>query len=633
MRFRLWVLLLVVIPMLLTATLLTVFFVTSRLSNLEEDLERRSTALARQLAAGSELGLFSGNRQMIEKVAAAVLRDPDVAAVIVRDEGGVLMVSLGDQRAVTTFDSPSGSRPYVVGSEPVRRPVTPLDDLFPDAAEVPAGDLGSVAVIMSTESLKQNRIQIILTALLVTGGLTALVVGIVLVHVRRFGQRLAHLSETVGRIGEGDLSAQVGVSPEGNLIKVAELETLGQGVNAMARQIGAAHRDLAQRIAEATAELERRRGDAERANLAKSRFLAAASHDLRQPLHALGLFADQLSRRALSGEDGRLVGRIVETSGALSELLDALLDISRLDAGAMTPKFTSVALEPMLYRLRVDFETLADHRGLRLRIPKSKHWVSADATMLERILINLLSNAIRYTPAGAVMLAVRRRAGGKLRIEVRDSGVGIREEAQKLVFDEFVQLGNPERDRNKGLGLGLSIVQRMCVLMQYRYGVRSELGRGSVFWFELPIAAPVPAPRIDAVAPDRRMAGRQVVVIEDDPLALESLCDQLRSWGCEVCAAHSGDELLALLHARGAVPDAILCDHRLQSGESGEDIVMRVRARYSAQIPAVLVTGDSGMQLRGGAASGEMPVLSKPVRPARLRAVLQGIFPVGSSGS
>lgn len=627
MKFRVWVILMVVVPMLLTASLLTAFFVGSRLSGLEEALQGRGVALARQVAAGSELGLFSGNRQMIEAVAAAALRDADVDAVIVRDEGGVVMARLGDNRAAALAVKGGAVTPgYLISSEPVRRPVAPLDDFYYDPEVFPSKDLGNVVVVMSTESLRKSRAQIIATALLVTGSLSTLVVGVILIYVRRFGARLVKLAETVARIGDGDLSAQIGVADGDRRLKVSELDVLAAGVDAMARQIAASHRDLAQRVAEATAELELRRADAERANLAKSRFLAAASHDLRQPLHALGLFADQLSRRALTGEDGRLVTRIVESSGALSELLDALLDISRLDAGAMTPKITPVPLEPLLQRLRMDFDSQAEQHGLTLRIPASKAWVSADGTMLERILINLLANAIRYTPAGAVMLVVRRSGPGRVRIEVRDSGVGIRDDAQKLIFDEFVQLGNPERDRNKGLGLGLSIVQRMSQLMNFRYGVRSQLGRGSVFWLELPTASALVALRAEAAEGERRMAGRFVVVIEDDQLALESLCDQLRSWGCEVHAATSSQDLFSSLDQRGVVPDAILCDHRLQNGEQGADLVIQLHQHYNMRIPAVLVTGDSSMRMREGLAETGWPILAKPVRPARLRAVLQGVF-------
>ena len=622
MKFRVWVLIMVVVPMLLTASLLTAFFVFSRLSSLEDALHGRAVALARQVAAGSELGLFSGNRQMIEAVAGAALRDSDVDAIIVRDEGGVVMARLGNDHAVPG----SGQPGYLVAQEPVRRPVTPLDDFYSEPLVLPASDLGSVVVVMSTESLGKNRTQIITTALLVTGTLSTLVVGLILIYARRFGMRLVNLSETVGRIGEGDLSVQVAGLDDDRRFKVSELDTLAAGVDAMARQIAASHRDLAQRVAEATAELELRRADAERANLAKSRFLAAASHDLRQPLHALGLFADQLSRRSLTGEDGRLVTRIVEASGALSELLDALLDISRLDAGAMTPKMAPMPLEPLLQRLRLDFDNQAEQRGLRLYIPPSAVWVSADPTMLERILINLLANSIRYTPTGTVMLAVRRSGPNRVRIEVRDSGVGIRDDAQQLIFDEFVQLGNPERDRNKGLGLGLSIVQRMSELMHLRYGVRSRLGRGSVFWLELLTAPAQVVPHPEMPEGERRMAGRLVIVIEDDPLALESLCDQLRSWGCEVVAARSGKELLSTLEARGVVPDAVLCDHRLQNGEQGTDVVAQVRTHFGITVPAVLVTGDSSLQMREGLAETGLPILAKPVRPARLRAVLQGVF-------
>ena len=633
MKFRHWALIMVVIPMLLTASLLTAFFVNSRLSGLEEALQARGVALARQVAAGSELGLFSGNRQMIDAVASAALRDADVDAVIVRDEGGVVMARLGDDRATAMALNGGGeSVGYVVASEAVRRPVAPLDDFYSDPAVTPAGDLGGVVVVMSTESLRASRGQIITTAVAVTGGLSALAVGLILIYVRRFNLRLVRLSETVSRIGSGDLSAHVGSAVTDGRLRVAELETLSHGVDAMARQIAASHRDLAQRIAEATAELELRRADAERANVAKSRFLAAASHDLRQPLHALGLFADQLARRALTGEDRRLVTRIVESSGALSELLDALLDISRLDAGAMSPKMSELPLDPLLQRLRNDFESQAERQGLRLRIPDSPVWVRADPTMLERILINLIANAIRYTSAGTVMLAVRRCGPGMVRIEVRDSGIGIRDDAQGLIFEEFVQLGNPERDHNKGLGLGLSIVQRMCQLMNFRYGVRSKHGRGSVFWIEVPTVSTMVALRTGMTEEEGRIGGRLVAVVDDDPRAMESLAVQLQSWGCEVCAAASGDDLLAALEARGEVPAAVLCNFRLKTAAQGPAVVARLRQHFKAGIPAVLMTEDFSLQMREGLAEAGLPILAKPVRPARLRAVLQGLFsaaPVG----
>lgn len=632
MRLSRWMLMLVLAPMLVTATLLTVFFVSARLSALEDSLQGKGRALVLQLAGSSELGLFSGNRELVEAAAASVMRDADVAAAIVRDDAGVVYARLGSDAAATLAISGRRSGDFLVLNEPVRRNVTPLDDLFSDGRHLTTDALGTVTIVLSTSALRQTRLEVVATALLVTGGLSALVWFMVQAYVRRFNRRLIALSDAVEKVGAGDLAAEIGDAEGAAAIRVNELDTLASGINAMTRQIALAHHDLAYRIAEATAELDQRRADAERANQAKSRFLAAASHDLRQPLHALGLFADQLARRELGGEDGRLVSRIVESSGTLSELIDALLDISRLDAGAMRAKISPIPLAPMLRRLHADFEVQAAQRGLMMSLRSRDVWVAADSMMLERVLINLLGNALRYTESGTVMLAARRGSAGRVRVEVRDSGIGIREDAQRLIFDEFVQLANPERDHVKGLGLGLSIVARMCQLMNCRYGVRSRPGRGSVFWIELPITTAQADPVPLVGASDRRLEGRFVVVIDDDPLGLESLCDQLRSWGCKVCAGASGDQLMADLDRLGAIPNVILCDHRLGSGEHGEAVVTRLRVRYGTSIPAVLITGDTGMQLRDGVGSNNFPVLSKPVRPARLRAVLQGVLS-GNSAS
>jgi CheY-like chemotaxis protein len=385
---------------------------------------------------------------------------------------------------------------------------------------------------------------------------------------------------------------------------------------------------LQRRVELATRELNERRLDAERANQAKTRFLAAASHDLRQPLHALGLFADQLSRRKLVGEDQRLVARIVESTEALSELLDALLDISRLDAGAYAPKVRPFPLAPLLGRIRQEYEELAKAKGLRLKVVESDRWIESDPAMFERILINLMSNAIRYTDRGSVMLAVRRR-GNRLRIEVRDSGIGVPESSQELIFSEFVQLGNPERDRRKGLGLGLSILQRMCALLAHPYGLRSRPAGGSVFWVEVPQATPVRDITPDAAPAEGELTGRTVAVVEDDPLALEGLRGQLQAWGCEVYGAPSGAELMVQLARHGARPDLIVSDQQLPNGEYGLLVIDQLRDRYGRGIPALLVTGHPSQALQAAAAELRLPILSKPVRPAKLRAVVQGLLVQG----
>lgn len=626
MKFRTWLLLMVVLPIMLTSALLTTYFVQRRLSGLEDDLRERGFALARQVSASVEYGLFAGNRVMIESVAAAAMRNRDVDAVVVRDQAGTVMARLGDERAVGVLGNAGFSGQHIVVRERVRATEMPLDDLFADTSPGPAGELGSVVLVLSTESLRKARADTLWAALIVAGSLSGLAIVLVLMVLRSFGARLVNLSEAVAKIGAGDMS-QVPVLAPPSRLGVREIDTLTTGIDAMSRQIAASHRDLAQRVAEATAELERRRDDAERANNAKSRFLAAASHDLRQPLHALGLFADQLSRRPLSGEDARLTGRIVESAGALSDLLDSLLDISRLDAGAMAPKMAAVELGPLFGRMAVELEGQAANSGLRLRVRPTRIWVMADPMMLERILINLMSNALRYTERGTVMLAARRAGPGQVRIEVRDSGIGIPEDAQRLVFDEFVQLGNPERDRRKGLGLGLSIVQRMCQLMGFRFGLRSRPGLGSVFWVQMASANRLVVP--EGAAPGESagaLGGRSVWLIDDDRSATETLVEQLRAWGGAPDVLGSGSAMANAMLNHPEAPAVVLAAHCLRSGETGVSLVRALRAHYGAAVPAVILAADGGGRV-DPTTNDDLPVLTKPLRPARLRAVLQGLIP------
>jgi two-component system, sensor histidine kinase len=610
-----------VAPAMLTAVALTLFFLSDRLSRLERDLRDRGQMLALQLAAASEYGLFSGNRDVLENVAAAVHKDSHVAAVVIRDADGRVLVQLGMARAAETLNSPAEASDYLAINQKVLRPVTQLDDLFSAGSVVASPEtLGSVQVVMSRRVVDEVRRGVIGTGTLIFSLVTLLAILIARYSAKGIAAPISQISHAVARMGQGEYEARVPARTD-----IEELQTLAVGFNQMAEEIADAHGDLQQKIDLATHELAEKRSEAERANIAKSRFLAAASHDLRQPLHALGLFADQLARRRLPDADAVLVKRIVESTEALGDLLDALLDVSRLDAGVMAPKVIAFELDPLLQRISLDFGELAAQKGLRWVVRGSRLWVASDSGMLERVLINLVTNAIRYTAQGTVFLAVRRR-GGHLRIEVRDSGVGIRAEDQELVFSEFVQLDNPERDRRKGLGLGLSIVQRMCRLLEHRFGVRSEPGGGSIFWLEVPIAPAQEVSVPEAAVVERGLQGRTVVLIEDDVLVRDSMRGQLESWGCEVYSAATGGDLVAKLLATGAHPEAVVCDQQLAGGGQGILLLEQLRARFGCSLPAVLVTADPDKALLERASLVGLPVLTKPVRPAKLRAILQGML-------
>ena len=373
------------------------------------------------------------------------------------------------------------------------------------------------------------------------------------------------------------------------------------------------------------ADLQRQKALADQASQDKSRFLAAASHDLRQPLHALGLFAQALRERAAPTPLAPLAERIGASVGALEGLLNALLDVSRLDAGVLQPRVQPVPLRALAERLGAEFAPLAQAQGLAWRCEGPHVAVATDPALLENLLRNLLANAVRYTPQGEVALLWHAGDDGMAELAVQDTGIGIAPEHQREVFREFVQLHNPERDRAKGLGLGLAVVDRLARLLGHGLSLQSAPGQGSRFALRLPLAelpAPeaVSAPGGEAPAQER---GLRVLVIDDEADVRAAMAEVLGGWGCEVLAAASAQEALAALAALAAPPQAIVADYRLQGGLTGADAIAAVRAAWGVGIPALIVTGDTAAQrLREIAASGH-PALHKPVPPARLRAFLR----------
>ncbi len=367
-------------------------------------------------------------------------------------------------------------------------------------------------------------------------------------------------------------------------------------------------------------EIEEKSRQLESANLAKSRFLAAASHDLRQPLHALGLFVAQLRGGADAAEQGRLVERIESCVAAMNQLFNALLDIARLDAGVLTPTRTEFPLAQLLPRIETNFAGPARQKGLRLRVLPSAAWISSDSILLERILLNLVSNAVRYTSRGGVLVACRKR-GGTVRIEVLDTGPGIAESQRQNIFNEFFRLADTGGDRQGGLGLGLSIVERLCRLLDHPIELTSTVGKGSRFSIIVPSvgARAEVAVAVPPVAPNG-MFGKTVVVIDDDALVLDGMGGLLRGWSCNVVTAPSHAAALAGLDRTR--PDLIISDYRLADGMTGIEVIARLRDTFGAAIPAFLISGDTAPErLREARASGHH-LLHKPVQPMALRALL-----------
>ncbi len=374
-------------------------------------------------------------------------------------------------------------------------------------------------------------------------------------------------------------------------------------------------------------ELRERKDSAERANLAKSRFLAAASHDLRQPMHALGLFLQALRQGKLAERERKLVENIGESFDAMDGLFNALLDISRLDAGVVEPRSMSFPVARLLDRMRTEYGPQAARKGLALAVQPCRAIVRSDPVLLEEIVGNLVSNAIRYTSTGRVVLGCRRAGEGAIALEVWDTGRGIPPDKLREVFREFIQLDNPERDREKGLGLGLAIVERLSELLDHAVDVRSTPGRGSVFRVRVPLGDAedaAAAERADEAPSIATFEGRFAVVVDDDRKVLAAMEQMLSGWGFEVAAADSGALVLAMLGSAARRPDVIFCDYRLRNGESGIEVIRAIRDEFNAEIPAALITGDTGPERLKEARASGLPLLHKPVKASRMRALVAG---------
>ena len=389
------------------------------------------------------------------------------------------------------------------------------------------------------------------------------------------------------------------------------------------------NRELEQRVQQAHAELQQRlaqtqaaREQAEQANIAKSRFFAAASHDLRQPLHSLGLFASALSSEVTSAKARELTRSIGDSIGVLEELFNELLDLSRLDAGIVQVQRRNVGLQGLFDRLERAFHMDAVERDLRLRFVPTKLVVRTDPMLLERILVNLVSNALRYTQQGGVVVGARRR-GERVAVEVWDSGVGIAPDKQALVFEEFYQVDNPGRDRRRGLGLGLAIVRRLSRLLDVPVSLRSVPGRGTCFRVDVAKSDQPAEPLAEqpAIAEDAALRGVPVLIVDDDVMVRQGTAAVLRQWQAEVRTAASSQEASFALDD-GFSPQLLIVDLRLGEADDGIAVIDALRRKLPSEVPALLISGDTGAsELTRVRASG-IPLLTKPVAPAKLRSML-----------
>jgi len=382
-------------------------------------------------------------------------------------------------------------------------------------------------------------------------------------------------------------------------------------------RLTAAFNRLLDRLEGQSLELTLQKERAETADLAKSRFLAAASHDLRQPMHALNLYLGALSHFELPATALPVMASARECAQTMDDMFRALLDISQLDASAMHANISTFAVAPLLENIKNNYIQQAHAKGLVLRVAPCSAYVTSDPELLERVLSNLVSNAVRYTEKGKVLLGCRRSKTG-LRMGVYDTGIGIAVDQQRAVFEEFYQVGNSGRDRTQGLGLGLAIVQRLAVLLQAPLTLTSQPGRGSVFAIEVPLAQHKPTARLAAPANFSRQEGSfkgaLIAVIDDEPLIREATALVMRQWGCVVVSAASGVEAIERLSQCDRVPEAIVCDHRLLDGETGVDVIAALRTEFNSDIPAILITGDTSPERIQSLQATGIPVLHKPLQ-------------------
>jgi Na+/proline symporter/signal transduction histidine kinase/ActR/RegA family two-component response regulator len=448
----------------------------------------------------------------------------------------------------------------------------------------------------------------------------------------RIAKYTSEVEPFLERFAERGLVIEVRANPmpDGGLVTTfTDITPSVKSAEALERANATLERRVRERTGELTrlnTELERAKAEADEANVSKTRFVAAASHDILQPLNAARLYVTSLSERRHAGEDANLVQNIDASLEAVEEIFTALLDISRLDTGAMKPELADFGIDELLQRLDVEFAPLARAKGLELVFMPCSLTVRSDRRLLRRLLQNLVSNAIKYTPAGRVLVGCRRR-GARLLIEVYDTGIGIPHAKRRAVFREFHRLDQGARVA-RGVGLGLSIVERIARVLDCEVALKSNVGRGSRFSIEVPRAAAAAGspklrtvPRLDV----GRLDGTVVLCIDNERAILDGMETLLGGWGCRVLTAADLAEALAAMDASGLEPDGLLVDYHLDGG-NGIAAIAALRRRLGRQnghdVPAILITADRSLHVREEARAEGAHLLNKPIKPASLRALI-----------
>lgn len=615
MKIRTRAFLLGLLPTLLVAALLTAYHVKTRLVELESAVTQQGMALARHLASSAEYGVVSGNMSVLGTLLEQTVTEPGVesAALIWSDRAsltrGAALGRLPALREASRWQE--GGRAWF--AHPVQ--LSPLDD---GDAFVQDGAAAKAPLAWAAVGVDLHRKQALAERLLLASlGITLL--GLVLATLLIYKLALTGLKPlldiiaTVKRISSGSFGARVEVTAH-----APELRELQAMVNQLSESLRSYQQEMEDRVRKVTAELAHKKKEAEQASLAKSRFLAAASHDLRQPMHAISLYVESLKPelRGRAGED--ILHRIERSILGTVELFNAILDVTKLDAGVVQPHLAPVRIRKLLLQLADEFAAEADRKGLSLRVRVPDVWIESDPILLERIFRNLLANALRHTESGGVLLSGR-PCHAQLRLQIWDTGSGIAAEHQPRIFEEFYQARVETSQARHGLGLGLAIVRRLARLLGHPLQLNSKPGQGTVFTLDVPVLAAVPADSGEASETRSDILKGCVVVVDDDLAILNALGHLLRQWGMDARLFHSVKQVVRALKD---APDVVLADYQLLDGETGLMVADEVRRRWGAHIPIVLVTGDTRPETIQSLRQSGFPILHKPVHPAQLRSLL-----------
>lgn len=598
-------------PTLITAVLLVTMLTRHQLLTLQAMGRSTADAIATQTASMAAEPLRGMQRRELLHIAQATVGLPSVAHVQIRAADGEILADV-----LGSTENQRTERLTVV-RDVIDRGATAQPPLGSVLVEVSLGE----AIAAQHSSLRNAIIALLISLVL------SVVIG--WQAARWISAPLRRLARAVHELGRGDRRVEVAISDH------TEIGELQRGFNTAAAALFDLQRSMEHEVEQATLELARKNSALEAASVAKARFLAAASHDLRQPLYALTLFSSAL---AVDEHDPVRLDRIAhiqECVQALDHLFSELLDLSRLETGAMQVEISEFPLDQVFDEVSRNFRMIAEQHDLRLQVRRTDRWVRCDRSMLARILNNLVSNALRYTQEGGVLVGARHGPPGMLRVDVWDTGVGIDVENQTRVFDEFYRVeqhAGLERDDGprRGLGLGLATVQRLAELLGIQLVLKSRPRRGTVFSFLLPLAPAQPMRKPEGESSALDVSGMRVLVIDDEPAILSGIRYLLRSWGCDVRVAEDRMQALEAASEWSTSPDIVISDLRLRDGESGLDVLTALDNFFSENpgrpFPRLLITGETRSDRLREIKAARIPVLYKPVSPEQLREAMVAVW-------